>query len=841
MLSAEVSESGRITSKSGQRLGVGERMGAVLTALHSVESLKRTELSVSWLTERCAASVVQLIQACRGLQSVEVRVQDGLLLEEGIAVLRESHWLPRCSLNVRGRRCSKQTDQCTDEASRLFSCNSYVHLRHCGNSLSTVPRRWRKSGCLVPCSGLLLRSKYLLHLCPDPAETEDEIKRYSTQWVLNGLDQMNHSVLLPRSFFCINEACFGKICSESHGQRASTCHFRSLTVSGYGACIAMAATLLVIVLLMGVGSLGSQPPSTTSQAPRQGPHFTGCLSRDLETFRCWWSAGSFRNLTEPSALRVFYRRESSPSEREECPHYSSTVPFECFFDRSHTSIWRPYCLWLLSRDEELTYDSRCFSVEDIVHPDPPMGLNWTLLNASRSGLHFDVMLHWEPPPSADVKRGWMSLLYEVQFRQRSAPRWQVLDPQQSLRRSLYGLRTDSEYEARVRCRMRAFDNFGEFSNVTLIAIPHVPSKESRVPVMVVLIFGTVGVGILLMLIIFSQQQKLMVILLPPVPAPKIKGIDPELLKKGKLDQLSIILSSQHPYGRGTPPDDPWVEHIELDFEELSERRGQPDTQRLLRPAHTPCPYDLALRDDDSGRASCCEADLPDPDATGHPRDDTPPPSPAPPPVHAQHGESGWAGKDFYTQVREVTGEGVVMLAPGPQCGAEGGEERRKKERFQLVVGGGAGGDYTTETDARRISADLSPGGGEVTLWEGEGQRSPAPPADTQPVSDYTLVQDVNEQQNLLLNPASLTLPPPSPAPCLPYPSPLVTSLLTCWPVSPPDSPRGEGNPHVWCRTCLEAYKRVFTGHWWVVHYSSTICHIKLTFAPLQDHAQSAEL
>ncbi|XP_036384129.1 growth hormone receptor-like isoform X2 [Megalops cyprinoides] len=535
----------------------------------------------------------------------------------------------------------------------------------------------------------------------------------------------------------------------------------------------MAATLLVIPLLMGVGSLGSLPPSVTSQAPRQGPHFTGCLSRDLETFRCWWSTGSFRNLTEPAALRVFYQRESSPREREECPHYSPTVPFECFFDRSHTSIWRPYCLWLLSRDKELTYDSRCFSVEDIVHPDPPVGLNWTLLNASHSGLHFDVMLRWEPPPSADVKRGWMSLLYEVQFRQRSAPRWQVLDPQQSSRRSLYGLRTDSEYEVRVRCRMSAFDNFGEFSNVTLIAIPHVPSKESRVPVMVVLIFGTVGVGILLMLIIFSQQQKLMVILLPPVPAPKIKGIDPELLKKGKLDQLSSMLSSQHSYRPGAPPDDPWVEHIELDFEELSERRSQSDTQRLLHQARTPCPYDLGLKDDDSGRASCCEADLPDPDAPGHPRVDTAPPSTAPPPVHAQHSESSWAGKDFYTQVREVTGEGVVMLAPGPEGRAEeGGEEWRKKEQFQLVVGGIAGGDYTTETDARRISADLSPGGAGVTPWEGVGQRSPALPADTQLVSDYTLVQDVNEQQNLLLNPASLHPTPskPHPLPAIPIPA-----------------------------------------------------------------------
>ena len=42
----------------------------------------------------------------------------------------------------------------------------------------------------------------------------------------------------------------------------------------------------------------------------RGPHFTSCKSHEQETFRCWWSSGSFQNLSEPGALRVFYLKKS---------------------------------------------------------------------------------------------------------------------------------------------------------------------------------------------------------------------------------------------------------------------------------------------------------------------------------------------------------------------------------------------------------------------------------------------------------------------------------------------------------------------------------------------------
>lgn len=55
--------------------------------------------------------------------------------------------------------------------------------------------------------------------------------------------------------------------------------------------------------LTGCSIFSSLPASD----PSRGPHFTGCRSREQETFRCWWSTGTFQNLTEPGALRVFYQ------------------------------------------------------------------------------------------------------------------------------------------------------------------------------------------------------------------------------------------------------------------------------------------------------------------------------------------------------------------------------------------------------------------------------------------------------------------------------------------------------------------------------------------------------
>ncbi|XP_010890756.3 growth hormone receptor a [Esox lucius] len=610
----------------------------------------------------------------------------------------------------------------------------------------------------------------------------------------------------------------------------------------------------------------------SSDPPLQGPRFTGCKSREQVTFSCWWSAGSFRNLTELGGLQMFYwKKNDSPNEWRECPDYPSSVKNECFFDKNHTVIWTTYCVRLTSVRQNITYDELCFELQDIVHPDPPVGVNWTLLNVSQSGLRFDIMVSWERPPTADIPNGWLNLAYEVQYRMRNSSHWKVFELEFGTQKSIYGLRTGEEYEVRVHCAMRAFNNFGDFSDPIVVHVPLIPSKDSTFPLTLVLIFGAVGLAIVLMLIVFSQQQRLMMILLPPVPAPKIKGIDPELLKKGKLDELNFILRGGgmgrlHSYPLDLYQDEPWVEFIELDADkpEPGEKEDNlnSDTRRLLGLGHNNhhtnrgCSHALSIPDDDSGRASCYDPELPDqetlmfmaallsnqPDkvepclgnlshssipalevlevtSSGHQVSERG----ERPRVHAQPGGTqSWVNMDFYAQVSDVTPTGGVVLSPGQQVRApentstkeearkknhgrrEGGQEerevaegeeeesRRNKPPFQLSVVGPEAGGYTTESSTPNpfslgeIYHTFPPPPVETKPYQEAcpppsyplgGFQSPYVPPNSPPVpslapvSDYTVVQDVDSQHSLLLNPPSPRLSPPGPPQPLSKPLP----------------------------------------------------------------------
>ena len=61
-----------------------------------------------------------------------------------------------------------------------------------------------------------------------------------------------------------------------------------------------------------------------------------------------------------------------------------------------------------------------------VQPDPPGSLNWTLLNVSVTNTYYDIILSWKPPKSADVASGWMTLQYEIQYRDVSSDLWKVV-------------------------------------------------------------------------------------------------------------------------------------------------------------------------------------------------------------------------------------------------------------------------------------------------------------------------------------------------------------------------------------------------------------------------------
>nr|AAY86770.1 growth hormone receptor II [Oreochromis niloticus] len=549
--------------------------------------------------------------------------------------------------------------------------------------------------------------------------------------------------------------------------------------------MAPTVTMLLFVLHI-LTALVLQSASEPVLSERR-PHLTSCASPDMMTFRCRWNVGPFQNLSDPRALRLFYFRHVPPplssKNWTECPHYSTETPNECFFDQNHTSIWTYYNVQLRSRDETILYDEKGFFVNDIVQPDPPVSLNWTLLNVSSTGIHYDILLSWKPPPSSDVETGWMKLQYEVQHRDNSSSVWEMVDPVSSTQCSLYGLQTNINHEIRVRCKMLGGKEFGEFSESVFI---HIPSKVSRFPVVALLIFGALCLVGILMLVIISQQEKWMVILLPPVPGPKIKGIDSELLKSGKLRESTSIL--------GGPPDlrpelynsDPWVEFIDLDIEEQSDRVTDLDTDCLMNHhlSSNCSPLSLGFRDDDSGRASCCDPDLPcDPEpspflplvpnlALSQETLCAATSEPSSPIQSCNSGElpSFVTGRDtLYTQVTEVRSSGKVLLLPEEQTEREKMSSKEKedeivvekeKKEFQLLVMNADHRDYTSELNAGKTSPELSTG----DLTEPcktfpsphhESNTTTPPPI---PAPVYTVVEGVDRQNSLLLSPNSAPAP-----------------------------------------------------------------------------------
>ncbi|KAK2872632.1 hypothetical protein Q8A67_022529 [Cirrhinus molitorella] len=567
-----------------------------------------------------------------------------------------------------------------------------------------------------------------------------------------------------------------------------------------GDCI-MEATLLICILLTCAVATQSVPPTIQGQTSTL-PHLTGCFSRELITFRCQWETGSLQNHTELEDLRLFYILETDSKKWLECPSYSSIRKNECYFDSSNTIIWFPYVIQLRSHSLDVVYDEMSFNVEDIVFPDPPVGLNWTLLSMGSDGLISDVVVSWDPPPSAveNVKIGWILLVYETQYREKGSDQWNSLDNGKDTQAYIYGLRSNIEYEVRVRAKMRGY-NFGVFSDSIFILITN---KESRIPITAVLVFAAVGIAVVLMLVVVSRQQKLMVIFLPPVPGPKIKGIDPVLLQKGQLSEFTSILGT-HP---GLRPElysnDPWVEFIEVDIDEPHE--SQEELLIADSPVSDSPQMSSSFRDDDSGRASCCDPDLSDHDQTDlhHPsasshdgfyplsRAQSGPQQPAA--ICPQ--DTAWSNS-LYSQVSDVTQRGEVVLSPEEQetVALKDEDHKKRKEIQQLVVIPDERG-YTSEFVASAISVHHNKPNPPTDQLQSQEQhsafrelqnlstetvtslQSTAFPILAKPNSpEYTMVDGVDWKNGLLLKPNTPTAPKKAAVKTLPTPEGYLTPDL----------------------------------------------------------------
>ncbi|NP_001410790.1 NACHT, LRR and PYD domains-containing protein 1 homolog [Danio rerio] len=81
-----------------------------LSSLHSV-GLKSLDLTLVSLNESWASGIISLIQNCTSLQQLKVSVT-GLLLEEGLKLLKKSLTDPHCTVIIEGRRnCSEPSEE----------------------------------------------------------------------------------------------------------------------------------------------------------------------------------------------------------------------------------------------------------------------------------------------------------------------------------------------------------------------------------------------------------------------------------------------------------------------------------------------------------------------------------------------------------------------------------------------------------------------------------------------------------------------------------------------------------------------------------------------------------
>ncbi|XP_051769468.1 NACHT, LRR and PYD domains-containing protein 1 homolog [Ctenopharyngodon idella] len=117
-----LSKAGKLAEDSS---ALEDHVSLLLSSFHSV-GLKKLDLKVFSLNESWASGIISLVQTCTSLQELSVSVT-GLLLEEGLELLQKSMTDPHCTVTIEGWKCTKLTDQCTEQ-DWTHSCNEKVEI-----------------------------------------------------------------------------------------------------------------------------------------------------------------------------------------------------------------------------------------------------------------------------------------------------------------------------------------------------------------------------------------------------------------------------------------------------------------------------------------------------------------------------------------------------------------------------------------------------------------------------------------------------------------------------------------------------------------------------------------
>ncbi|XP_046900837.1 prolactin receptor a [Hypomesus transpacificus] len=323
------------------------------------------------------------------------------------------------------------------------------------------------------------------------------------------------------------------------------------------------------------------------------PKLTSCRSPDKETFTCWWEPGSDGGL--PTSYALLYSRENSDAVYE-CTDYQTAGKNSCFFNKNDTSIWVNYNITVAATNALGSNYSDPVDVDVIYIVQPHTPENVTVVVLEDKEVPF-LRVSWNPPHKADTRSGWITLIYELRVKLKGDEEWEEHYAGQQKIFNIFSLRSGGVYMIEVRCKPdHGF--WSEWSTATYVRIPNYIPREHSMWILT----GTFSAFLFIILtcILSLKRPSVKHLFLPPVPGPKIKGFDNQLLKNGKSEEVFNALVIQ-----GFPPtssdyEDLLVEYLEVyvsEEQELIMQEGKDPQDSFLKSK-------ISSSDSDSGRGSC---------------------------------------------------------------------------------------------------------------------------------------------------------------------------------------------------------------------------------------------
>ncbi|XP_061688125.1 prolactin receptor-like isoform X2 [Syngnathoides biaculeatus] len=271
-----------------------------------------------------------------------------------------------------------------------------------------------------------------------------------------------------------------------------------------------------------------------------------CRSPNMEVFSCWWHP--LTNLTEGEDVTYVLTYSIEKGPKLECPDYLSAGANSCHFDKIHTIVWNIYCMNVtaVTARQNFTSPEHCLDVVDNVQTYAPVNLTYKLMDTGGDEMGHDVLFTWSYPRPSDLQYGWITLVYELQYRRVSEPdKWKVKQLLREPQVKLLGLPIN-DYVLRVRSRSQNHGRWSEWSQPLLMSIP---ARAPADKLLVLILVTSISILVLLAIAVrvIPQCVRMKDFFLPPIPKPRIIGIDPLLLKKGNLDEINRHLTNFHGY------------------------------------------------------------------------------------------------------------------------------------------------------------------------------------------------------------------------------------------------------------------------------------------------------